>query len=315
MIFKNNPVIAAPMAGISDTVFRTICKEQGADIVYSEMISVEGIIYGSDATMDLMAFDIGERPLGIQLFGSDPEHFARVAPIVVERFNPDFIDLNAGCPVQKVVKNNGGSALLKNLDNFELIIRALVHATTTPVTVKLRSGWQQHEWIDCAFAQCAEVAGACAVTLHPRSRSMGFSGHSYWDRIAAVKQAVAIPVIGNGDILSVDDALAMKSQTGCDGIMIGRGSYGNPWIFSQIKAAFAGKPILQPSQNDRYSMASNHTKRYREKFGEQRAFREMKRHIAWYIKGCEGAAVFRDRIFRATSTGELEQVLAVAFFR
>ncbi|MBN1577452.1 MAG: tRNA dihydrouridine synthase DusB [Chitinispirillaceae bacterium] len=313
MHFKNNRLIAAPMAGVSDSIFRSLCRENGADIVITEMVSVDGIAYGAEATLELLRFESLERPVGIQLFGADPEKFKRSAAIVAERFQPDFIDLNAGCPVAKVVKKNGGASLLKDLDRFEKIIRAIIEAVAFPVTVKLRSGWSKNQWVDCEFAQCAESRGAAAVILHPRSQTMGFSGHSFWERIAAVKSALSIPVIGNGDVTCAEDALVMKAQTGCDGIMIGRGTYGNPWIFSQVKAALRGEPVCRPGVAQRRAMALRHIMLHRDRYGERRAAKEMKKHVSWYIKGMAGASSWRDRIFRSSSTGELEAVINEAF--
>ena len=313
MLFKNNRLILAPMAGVSDAVFRSLCRERGADIVITEMVSVDGIVYGAAPTMELMHFKPDERPIGIQLFGSDPEKFKKSASFVAERFNPDFIDINAGCPVSKVVKKNGGAALLKNLTLFAEIIKATAEAASLPVTVKLRSGWYKHQRIDVEFARCAESCGAAAITLHPRSQTMGFSGHSFWERIAMVKEMISIPVIGNGDVTSGADALAMKTQTGCDGIMIGRAAYGNPWIFAEVKAALSGKPMYRPSPAERRATALRHIGLFRDQYGEPRAAREMRKHVSWYIKGMPGAAQWRDRIFRASTTGELDTVVKEAF--
>jgi tRNA-dihydrouridine synthase B len=309
MLFKNNCVIAAPMAGITDSIFRQLCRKNGADIVITEMVSVDGIAFGADATMELMRFEEAERPIGIQLFGSRPESFAKSARVIERRFSPDFIDLNAGCPVPKVTKKNGGSALLKDLQRFKEIVSMLVEAVSLPVTVKLRSGWHKHQWIDCEFARCAQECGAAAITLHPRSQTMMFSGHSFWKRIAAVRKAVSIPVIGNGDITSAADACEMKELTGCDGIMIGRAAYGNPWIFGQAKAVLAGKEFILPSRDEKRETALWHLEKYRKKRGEVRTAKEMKKHIAWYIKGMPGASSLRNRIFRAESTRELVAVV------
>jgi nifR3 family TIM-barrel protein len=313
MLFKNNTLIAAPMAGISDPIFRTLCREHGADIVVSEMVSVEGILYGADATMELMRFSLSERPIGIQLFGSDPDHFKRAAIFVTECFQPDFIDINAGCPAQKIVRKNGGASLLRNLELFEKIIKSTIVVTDIPVTVKLRSGWNKHEWVDCEFAACAEASGVAAITLHPRSQTMMFSGHSFWDRIALVKSTVKIPVIGNGDISTAGDAVKMKNETGCDCIMIGRGSCGNPWIFSEIKTALAGGPVVFPTAEEKGAVALRHIALFRERFGERCAAREMKKHTSWYIKGAPGASLLRDRIFRAESSRELEDAVKAVF--
>ena len=309
MLFKNNCVIAAPMAGISDSLFRQLCRKHGADYVVSEMVSVDGIAFGADATMNLMAFAPSERPIGIQLFGSKPESFKNSARLVEERFQPDFIDLNAGCPVPKVTRKNGGSALLKDIDRFKAIISELVKAVSLPVTVKLRSGWHKYQWVDVEFARCAQECGAAAIILHPRSQTMMFSGHSFWERIATVKEAVSIPVIGNGDITTPEEAVGMVRQTGCDGVMIGRAAYGNPWIFGQVKAALAGKPSTTPTIKEKCDTALWHLDHYREKRGELHTAKEMKKHIAWYIKGLPGASLLRNRIFRAESTAELATVI------
>lgn len=313
MLFKNNRVFAAPMAGISDTVFRRLCRENGADVVCSEMTSVDAVVHGSAATLQLMHFGQEERPVGIQLFGARPDRFEQAGARVAGRFSPDFIDLNAGCPVPKVTKKNGGASLLKDLGRFERILCSLVTSVSLPVTVKIRSGWYKHQWVDCEFAQCAEACGAAAVILHPRSQTMGFSGHSFWERIAAVKESVTIPVIGNGDIFSGDDAAAMIRQTGCDGVMVGRAACGNPWIFREIKAALQGKRCSRPSRSRKLSTILQHIGSYRERYGEYRASREMKKHIAWYLKGTSDASKLRNRVFRASTTSDLESVVKSAF--
>lgn len=313
MQFKNNILISAPLAGISDPVYRTLVTQFGADATVTEMVSVDGIAHGAAATMDLMRIAPSERPTGIQLFGADPKRFAESTALIAERFQPDFIDLNAGCPVPKVVKRNGGASLLKDLARFEQIVSAMVKASSVPVTVKLRSGWSKYEWVDVAFARCAEACGAQAVTLHPRSQTMGFSGHSFWERIAEVKQALTIPVIGNGDILCGKDAVRMQQETGCDGIMIGRGAFGNPWIFAEIQAAFSGTPFTPPSTEEKRRIILSHIEQYRNSYGEYRASREMKKHVSWYTKGIPGASQWRDRIFRSDSTGKLIEIVKNVF--
>jgi len=223
-LFKKK-LLCAPIAGITETVFRTLCRKHGADIVLSEMVSAEGIRHNAKNTTALIRYNKEERPIGIQLFGADPEHLAYAAQYVEEHALPDFIDLNSGCPVPKVVKKNGGAALMKDPKLFKNILHHMVKAVQTPVTVKIRSGWYKHDWIDIELAKIAEGCGVAALTLHPRSKTMGFSGHSFWERIALVKQAVNIPVIGNGDITEPHHALEMLTQTGCDSVMIGRGKY------------------------------------------------------------------------------------------
>lgn len=310
MNFLNNKVILAPMAGITEKIFRSLCKEQGADIVISEMVSAEGLFYGSKATAKLMEFRESERPIGIQLFGSDPDHLARAAAYVQKHVKPDFIDLNSGCPVPKVVKKNGGSALLQNAALFKKILRAMVNEVSIPVTVKIRSGWHKHQWVDIEFARIAQDCGVAALTLHPRSQTMGFSGHSFWERIAEVKNAVSIPIIGNGDIYCPLDAVRMVKETGCDSVMIGRGAYGNPWIFSQIRSAFLGMGVTEVSPIHKLDMALRHLLDFSREYGENCAIKEMKRHIAWYIKGLPGASQCRDHIFRAQTMEQLSKCIS-----
>ena len=297
------------MAGITESAFRILCKEHGADVVMSEMVSAEGLFYRSKGTDALLHFENQERPIGIQLFGAKPDHMARAAEHVQKRANPDFIDLNSGCPVPKVVKKNGGASLLRDLRLFKELVSVIVKAASVPVSVKIRSGWSENHWVDVEFAQAAEACGASAVILHPRSKSMGFSGHSYWERIAVVKKSVKVPVVGNGDILSEQDAQEMFSQTGCDSVMIGRGAMGNPWIFSRIKALLSNKPVQKPTVNERIETAFEHIRRYKKLYGEKKAAAEMKKHAAWYIRGLAGASGLRAKIFRAKTTGEITAAL------
>ncbi|MFP4241857.1 MAG: tRNA dihydrouridine synthase DusB [Chitinispirillaceae bacterium] len=313
MLSFKNKLILAPMAGVADTVFRRLCKKNGADIVVSEMVSAEGLHYNSSSTEALMMFDACERPVGVQLFGANPERLAQAARIVEEKVGPEFIDLNCGCPVSKVVKRNGGSALLKEPKLFEQIVKALTAAVSTPVTVKIRSGWNKHEWVDEEFARIAEANGAAAIAVHPRSQTMIFSGHSLWERIEIVKKAVSIPVIGNGDILSGEDAVRMFSRTGCDAVMIGRGSYGNPWIFSEIRAAIEGRSYEKPTWEERCATVLEHIGLFRKVHGEQRARGEMKKHAAWYLKGTPGASAARNRICQARDSHELEEIVQNLF--
>jgi len=300
------------MAGITDTLFRRLCREQGADAVVSELVSAEGLLRSGKQTLRLLAFDESERPLGIQIFGSDPDRMAAAATLVEERCRPDFIDLNSGCPVPKVVRRNGGAALLKNPKLFEQIVTAMAKAVKTPLTVKLRSGWNTGEWVDVEFAKIAEASGAAAVFLHARSKTMLYSGTAVWERIALVKKAVTIPLIGNGDIRTPDDAVRMQRETGCDGLMVGRGSLGNPWIFRQIKQALAKTTIDEIGPAERHAAALRHIALVCERYGEKNAAKIMRKHVAWYLRGQHNATQFRDSIFRAKSTTELEQVLRQA---
>jgi tRNA-dihydrouridine synthase B len=313
MFFKQNDLFLAPLAGVADTVFRTVCKRMGADVVVSEMVSADVLHYKSSNTAAIMKFCDAERPIGVQLFGSDPERLAEAARFAYENVSPDFIDLNSGCPVPKVVKRNGGAALLKDPALFGKIVRAMASAVPIPVTVKIRSGWNKYEWIDEDFARIAQDSGAAAITLHPRSQTMMFTGRSFWERIAVVKKAVSIPVIGNGDIASGEGAARMISETGCDAVMVGRASLGNPWIFAEIKAALNGESYAPPSQGERKSLIIGHIRAFRAVHGERAAAAEMKKCAAWYIKGAPGANAARRRIFAAKSSSEIENAVEEFF--
>jgi nifR3 family TIM-barrel protein len=306
-------IFLAPMAGIGETVFRTLCKENGADAVVSEMVSGEGVFRGSKKTRSLIEFSESERPVGIQVFGSDPDHMAYCTAFIEEHYRPDFIDLNSGCPVPKVVSKNGGAALLRDARLFERIVSRMVKAVSTPVTVKLRSGWNQQEWVDVQFAKIAQDCGVAAVILHPRSKTMAFSGHSFWERIGCVKSSVSVPVIGNGDIGCAQDAKAMFDQTGCDSIMIGRAALGNPWIFSEIKQFLAGKTVEKPSLAVRFETITRHLHEYCEKYGDKKTVSDLKKHLSWYCKGLPGAAMLRNDIFRSASIAGLEKSITKIF--
>jgi tRNA-dihydrouridine synthase B len=313
MNFKNGQLFLAPMAGITETVFRGICKRNGADVVISEMASAEGIFHNAKNTSGLLEFAAQQRPFGIQLFGANAEHLAYAAAYVEEHFRPDFIDLNSGCPVSKVVKKNGGCALMRNAPLFKNIITRMAKAVSTPITVKIRSGWTLDELVDVEFAKIAEESGAAAIILHPRTRSMGFSGHSLWDRIALVKFKSSVPVIGSGDVCSPKDAANMFAQTGCDSIMIGRAVLGNPWIFSQVKDYFSKGSFLPVSPAERLSTTLEHIRGYVSQHGEKRAIGELKKHIGWYIKGFPGAADLRGKVNRANTIQELEEAVNTVF--
>ncbi len=309
MKFTNKQIIAAPLAGITDTVFRRLCRNNGADIVYSEMVSAEGIVHGAKNTSELLSFSELERPIGIQLFGVKPESLAYAVRYIEDCVQPDFIDLNCGCPVPKVVKKNGGAGLLRDPIAFRKIVSAMIRAAQVPITVKLRSGWNEHEWVDTEFAGIAEDCGVAAIALHPRSKTMMFGKSAYWDRIAEIKQRLSIPVIGNGDIRTGEDAVRMFGQTGCDSVMVGRACMGNPWIFGLIRAALDGASRPLPAMEDRLSTARNHVCMYREEYGEYRAAKEMKKHVAWYLKGIPGSAEARKNVFTAHTTAQLEDLL------
>jgi tRNA-dihydrouridine synthase B len=312
MDFRNKTFLA-PMAGITETVFRSICKEKGADVVVSEMVSAEGVSRGSKNSRSLLSFKEMERPIGIQLFGCDPIRLAYCASFVEEHYRPDFIDLNSGCPVPKVNKKNGGAALLRDSSLFEKIVTSLVRSVSTPISVKLRSGWSLQEFVDVQFAKIAQDCGAAAVILHPRTKTMGFSGHSIWERIAIVKASISIPVIGNGDILSAQGAQAMIEQTKCDSIMIGRAAMGNPWIFEQVRKSLTGRQVEDTPPLVRKLAVFDHIRRHCDEYGEKKAVNELKKHVSWYCKNIQGAATIRNAVFRAGSLTDLEKIVENSF--
>ncbi len=282
-------------------------------MVVSEMVSVEGLIRNAPNTDSLLAFEPMERPLGIQLFGGDPASFETSVKILADTIVPDFIDLNSGCPVPKVIKKNGGAALLRDAPRFAAIVRAMVKSSSIPISVKIRCGWHAGDYVDVEFAKIAESEGASAVVLHPRFRSQMFSGKADWNRIAVVKDALSIPVVGNGDIVTPHDAIAMHAQTNCDSIMIGRGILGHPWLFNQIKALRNNESPEPPNNAHKRGVALAHLKRHTELYSERSAIREWKKHAAWYIRGCPEAAILRGKAFSAHSLATLTEVMCKAF--
>ncbi|HEY8344602.1 MAG TPA: tRNA dihydrouridine synthase DusB [Bacillota bacterium] len=292
-----SPVIPAPMAGVTDLPFRRILKAMGAGLVCSEMVSAQALVYGNARTLDLLQVSQDERPISLQLFGSNPEILAKAVEILQD-YPIDLIDLNMGCPVPKVVKNEEGAALLKDLPRAAAIIQAVVAAADRPVTVKMRAGWARGQEVAPELANLAEQAGVAAVTVHGRFRADFYSGEADWTIIKRVKEVVQkIPVIGNGDVTSPADALAMMEQTGCDGVMIGRAIMGNPWLIKQVTAALCGAPVPPPPTNEeRFALMREHLRAQIEFSGEKRGILEMRKHLSWYMKGFPGAARFRDLI-------------------
>ncbi len=301
-------LILAPMAGVTDLPFRLLCKEQGADLIYTEMISAKGIYYNSKNTEALLEVNEEERPVALQLFGSEPDIVSSMAKRIEER-NYDILDINMGCPVPKVVNNGEGSALMTHILLAETIIRKTVEATKKPVTVKFRKGFRDGEEQAIDLAKAAEAAGASAIAVHGRTREQYYSGKADWDIIRRVKEAVSIPVIGNGDVSSGPDAEKMFEQTGCDAIMIGRGARGNPWIFKQIRHYLeTGESLPKPSIDEVVAMILRHAKMQTEWKGELYGMREMRTHFAWYTTGYPNSASMRRRVNEIETVEDLEKI-------
>ena len=281
------------MAGVTDLPFRLLCKEMGCNMLYTEMVSAKAILYKNKNTKELLNIDKNEHPVGVQLFGSDPDIMAQIAA-QVEEGECDFIDINMGCPVPKIVNNGEGSALLKQPKLVEEILTKMVKAVNKPVTVKIRKGFENGTVYAVEIAKIAESCGVSAIAVHGRTREQYYSGKADWDVIKDVKKAVKIPVIGNGDIFSAEDAKAMKEYTGCDGLMVARGARGNPWIFREIKEYLEnGNVIDKPKINDIREMIIRHAKMLVEYKGEYTGIREMRKHIAWYTAGLPHSAELR----------------------
>ena len=294
-ILENN-VILAPMAGVTDLPFRLLCREQGAGCVVTEMVSAKAILYNNRNTKELMQIHPQERPAAIQLFGSDPDIMAQIAARI-EDGPYDFIDVNMGCPVPKVVNTCEGSALMKNPKQAEKVLSAMVKAVKKPVTVKFRKGFNDTSVNAVEFAKMAEGSGVAAVAVHGRTREQYYSGKADWDIIRQVKEAVKIPVIGNGDIFTPQDAGRMMEETGCDGIMVARGAKGNPWIFRRINHYLdTGEILPGPSIEEIQAMILRHGHMLAAYKGEQTAMREMRGHVAWYTKGMPHSAALRNEI-------------------
>lgn len=292
----DNPVVLAPMAGVSDLPFRLLCKEQGAGMVCTEMISAKAILYGNKNTEELMRIHPKEGPVSLQLFGSDPKIIGEMAKRIEDRPFA-VLDLNMGCPVPKVVNNGEGSALMKNPVLAGRIIEAAARSIHKPVTVKIRKGFDETSINAVEIARIAQESGAAAVAVHARTREQYYSGQADWEIIARVKEAVRIPVLGNGDVTDAETALAMMEQTGCDGVLVGRAARGNPWIFREILAAMKGEAKPQrPDRQALYEMILRHAGLLAEYKGEYTAVREMRKHVAWYSTGLPHAARLRRKI-------------------
>lgn len=305
VILENN-LILAPMAGVTDLPFRLLCKEQGAGLLCMEMVSAKAILYKNKNTEELLTIDEREKPVSLQLFGSDPDIISEIAKQIEER--PfDILDINMGCPVPKVVNNGDGSALMKNPKLAGEIIEKTVRAIKKPVTVKIRKGFDDNNINAVEMAHIAQESGAAAIAVHGRTREQYYSGHADWEIIRKVKDAVSIPVIGNGDIRTAEDVIAMERQTGCDGFMIARGAEGNPWIFRQILHYFqTGETMQKPSFAEVTEMLLRHAKMQMELKGEYTGIREIRKHAAWYTAGYRNSSKLRGRINEVESFEELE---------
>lgn len=307
------PFVLAPLAGVSDSPFRRLAREQGAGAVYTEMVSADGLVRGNAGTTEYLAFEPEERPIGVQLFGSDPAIMADatryLADLPPER-RPDLVDINMGCPVRKVITRNAGAALLQDIPRIERIVAAMAAATSLPVTAKIRLGWDGQSRNVVDVARALEGAGAKAVAIHARTRAEKFEGHAHWDLIGEARQAVGIPVIGNGDVRSAEDALRMLAQTGCDGVMLGRAAFGDPWVFRRIRAlAERGEVVPPPTAQERLEAGVRHVDMLVATVGEAIAAKEMRKHVAWYIKGLPHSARIREQVNHTRTAAEMVELM------
>lgn len=307
----SNKLVLAPMAGICNSSFRRIVKEMGCGLIYAEMVSDKAIFYKNDKTIDMLKMTEEERPISQQIFGSDKESFVEAAKYVYEHMKPDIIDINMGCPVPKVaVRAQAGSALLKSPEKVREIVRAVVESVPIPVTVKIRSGWDHNSINAVEIAKICEEAGASAICIHGRTRSQGYSGKADLSIIKAVKEAVSIPVIGNGDIIDCYSAKKMLDETGVDAIMIGRGALGNPWIFKEISEYLRDGTIVdKPSPIDRIDMCLKHIEYLSEIKIEKLVCLEIRNHIAWYLKGLKNSNEIKNKVYLTSSINDIILVL------
>ena len=296
----DNEVFLSPMAGVTDLPFRTICKEKGCGMLYTEMINAKALCYDDENTKKMLRMDKDEHPVAVQIFGSDPEFMGKAA-IIMNQYPNEILDINMGCPAPKVIKNGDGSALMRNPKLAAEVLTAVVKNSEKPVTLKIRKGWDDDSVNAVEIAKIAEECGISALAIHGRTREQFYSGKADWDIIAEIKQAINIPVIGNGDVFEVEDAVNMLEKTKCDAIMIGRGSQGNPWIFKRINHYMqTGEILPNPTAEEKINTAIEHMKLAVAEHGEYVAVREMRKHIGWYIKGLKNSARFRDEINKLT---------------
>ncbi len=304
------PVFLAPMAGVSESPFRRLCRRFGADVVVTEFLSAEGIRRENQSTLSKLRFGPDEHPIGVQIFGAEPDAMGEAARLVTDVFQPDYIDINFGCPVKKVVRRNGGSGCLKDLDLVQAVIRAVVAGTHLPVSVKIRSGWSEDRRDPVGIALRCQDAGARMLALHARTRTQMYSGSANWDEIARVVEALDIPVLGNGDIKTAADAHRMWTQTNCAGVMIARGSYGQPWIFREARSLIDGTPVPPtPTVTERFAAALEHARMVQEYEADLvGAALEFRKHLGWYVKGLPGSADLRRRLHQVNSFDEVEGI-------
>ena len=306
-----NKIVLAPMAGVCNSAFRKIIKEMGCGLIYAEMVSDKALVYENKKTEDMLYMEEMERPIAQQIFGSDKESFVIAAKKICKTMNPDIIDINMGCPVPKVaIKSQAGSALLKNPEKIREIVSAVVNSVDVPVTVKIRSGWDSKSINAVEVAKICEEAGASAITVHGRTRSQGYTGKVDLDIIKRVKEAVSIPVIGNGDIIDIESAKKMFEYTKCDAIMIGRGVLGNPWLIKQLDSYFKdGNFIEKPTCEEKIEMCLKHLEYLLKIKNEKVAILEMRSHIAWYLKGIPNNNLIKDEIFKSNTVEEMKKIL------
>ncbi|NVN99408.1 MAG: tRNA dihydrouridine synthase DusB [Geobacteraceae bacterium] len=306
-------LLLAPMAGITNLPMRLLAREQGASLCFTEMVSVNGLVRDGRKSFDLMRSTADDRPLGVQLFGDDPELLALGAELSAGY--ADLIDINMGCPVKKVVGSGAGSALLQNPEKVRAIVRRVRAATKLPFTVKIRSGWSSDSLNYLLVGRIAEDEGADALTLHPRTRAQMFEGHSDWSHLAELKKCLKIPVLGSGDLFTAGDVMAMLEQTGCDGVMIARGALGNPWIFRESLSLQCGLSPQAPSPQERFDTAFKHLQLFVSECGERIALNEMRKHLCWYARGLSGAARFRGYVNQIESRMEIEAAMREFFMQ